>query len=222
MAARSGFRPRGTPLRSSRARRVRSVRRMAKRRGPGHPPSRAAASPRDPDRLARRSVLHRAQRICGGPRSSLAWLSVGGVAGRHLVTAYLWALLTPAVMRTARILRPRRGTRGRESRCCSWRVGGRARPPARDQRFYGTRSIRVRRRFAAMFFATLAFGGAARLGAFCGIVGVTWGIDDYATYREEGASGLGARARASQTQLEALSSDSIPRSCSTPLSTICR
>ena len=55
-----------------------------------------------------------------------------------------------------------------------------------------------------MFFATLAFGGAARLATFIGIVGVTWGIDDYRTYREKELQASELERELVQTQLEAL------------------
>ena len=58
--------------------------------------------------------------------------------------------------------------------------------------------------FAAMFFATLAFGGAARLATYIGIVGVTWGIDDYRTYREKELQASELERELVQTQLEAL------------------
>ena len=58
--------------------------------------------------------------------------------------------------------------------------------------------------FAAMFLATLAFGGAARLATFFGLVGVTWSIDDYRTYREKALEASEIERELVQTQLEAL------------------
>ncbi len=58
--------------------------------------------------------------------------------------------------------------------------------------------------FAAMFLATLAFGGAARLATFFGLVGVTWGIDDDRTYREKALEASEIERELVQTQLEAL------------------
>jgi LytS/YehU family sensor histidine kinase len=55
-----------------------------------------------------------------------------------------------------------------------------------------------------MFLATLAFGGAARLATFFGLVGVTWGIDDYRTYREKALETSELERELVQTQLEAL------------------
>ncbi len=55
-----------------------------------------------------------------------------------------------------------------------------------------------------MFLATLAFGGAARLATFFGLVGVTWGIDDYRTYREKALEASELERELVQTQLEAL------------------
>ncbi len=55
-----------------------------------------------------------------------------------------------------------------------------------------------------MFLATLAFGGAARLATFFGLVGVTWGIDDYRTYREKALEASEIERELVQTQLEAL------------------
>jgi two-component system, LytTR family, sensor kinase len=147
-----------------------------------------------------------AQRYLRGPslqpRLALPW---GESLAASLVTAYLWALLTPAVMRTARRFRPRRGT--------AWRrvplllLAGLAAALLHllaTNVFWHVLDPAAAGDFAAMFFATLAFGGAARLGAYCGIVGVTWGIDDYRTYREREIQASELERELSQTQLEAL------------------
>ena len=147
-----------------------------------------------------------AQRYLRGPslqpRLALPW---GESLAASLVTAYLWALLTPAVMRTARRLRPRPAT--------AWRrvplllLAGLAAALLHllaTNVFWHVVEPSAAGDFAAMFFATLAFGGAARLGAYCGIVGVTWGIDDYRTYREKEIQASELERELSQTQLEAL------------------
>lgn len=147
-----------------------------------------------------------AQRYLRGPslqpRLALPW---GESLAASLVTAYLWALLTPAVMRTARRLRPRRGT--------AWRrvpllllagVAAALLHLLATNVFWHLADPSAAGDFAAMFLATLAFGGAARLGAYCGIVGVTWGIDDYRTYREKEIQASELERELSQTQLEAL------------------
>jgi len=123
-----------------------------------------------------------------------------------LVTAYLWAGLTPLIMRVARRFRPRRGETASHvvvllgagiaaallhllATNVFWHIF--------DPRGSGGD-------FAAMFFATLAFGGAARLATYIGIVGVTWGIDDYRTYRQRELQASELERELVQTQLEAL------------------
>ena len=122
-----------------------------------------------------------------------------------LVTAYLWAALTPWIMRAARRFRPRggayvlnvfvllaAGTAAALTHLLATNV------------FWHVFDPRTGRHFAAMFFATLAFGGAARLATFIGIVGVTWGIDDYRRYREKEIQASELERELVQTQLEAL------------------
>ncbi|MET0619228.1 MAG: histidine kinase [Thermoanaerobaculia bacterium] len=123
-----------------------------------------------------------------------------------LVTAYLWAALTPGIMRVSRRFRPRHGVYASHipallgagiaaallhllATNVFWHVF--------DSRGSGGD-------FAAMFYATLAFGGAARLATFIGIVGVTWGIDDYRTFREKELQASELDRELVQTQLEAL------------------
>ena len=147
-----------------------------------------------------------AQRFLRGPslqpRLALPWAES---LAASLVTAYLWAILTPAVMRIARRLRPRRAT--------AWRrvpllllagIAAALMHLLATNVFWHAVDPSAAGDFAAMFFATLAFGGAARLGAYCGIVGVTWGIDDYRTYREREIQASELERELSQTQLEAL------------------
>jgi two-component system LytT family sensor kinase len=129
-----------------------------------------------------------AQRYLRGPslqpRMALPW---GKSLASSLISAYAWALLTPATMRVARRLRP-------QGRTVLWKVpallaGGAAfallHLLATNAFWYAVDPAGRSGDFAAAFLATLAFGGAARLATFAGIVGVTWGIDDYRTYREK-------------------------------------
>lgn len=148
-----------------------------------------------------------AQRYLRGPslQPPLAlpwWKSLAA----SLVTAYLWALLTPAVMDAARRLRPRRGT-------LLWSVpllllAGVAAAilhlTATNVFWQAVEPRQAARDFLAMFLATLKFGGAARLAAYFGIVGVTWGVDDYRTYREKELQASELDRELVLTQLEAL------------------
>ncbi len=148
-----------------------------------------------------------AQRYLRGPslqpRLALPW---GESLAASLVTAYLWALLTPAVMRVARRLRPRAAS-------AFWKipllvlVGAAAalvHLTATNLFWHAVGPPDSSSDFSAMFLATLAFGGAARLATFFGIVGVTWGIDDYRTYREKELQASELERELVQTQLEAL------------------
>lgn len=123
-----------------------------------------------------------------------------------LVTAYLWAALTPAVMRVARRLRPRSGTAWK--RVPALLLAGAAAALAHllatnvFWHFFDARGSEGD--FTAMFLATLAFGGAARLATYIGIVGVTWGIDDYRTFREKELQASELERALVSTQLEAL------------------
>jgi two-component system LytT family sensor kinase len=148
-----------------------------------------------------------AQRYLRGPslQPPLAqawWKSLAG----SLVTAYIWALLTPAVMDVARRLRPRRGT-------ILWTVpllvlaGGAAallHLTATNVFWQVVDPLGGSRDFLAMFLATLEFGGAARLATFFGLVGVTWAIDDFRTYREKELQASELERELVQTQLDAL------------------
>ncbi len=137
------------------------------------------------------------------PRLALPW---GQSLAASLVTAYIWALLTPAVMLAARRLRPRRGSVLRHGFLLAaagvsaslvhlvatnlfWQIFD---PLGGGPDFFAT------------FFATLSFGGAARLATFLGIAGVTWGIDDFHTYREKELQASELERELVGTQLEAL------------------
>ena len=148
-----------------------------------------------------------AQRYLRGPslqpRLALPW---GESLAASLVTAYLWAVLTPAVMRIARRLRPRAAS-------ALWRipllllagaVAALVHLTATNVFWHAVGPPDSSSDFSAMFLATLAFGGAARLATFFGIVGVTWGIDDYRTYREKELQASELERELVQTQLEAL------------------
>jgi two-component system, LytTR family, sensor kinase len=148
-----------------------------------------------------------AQRYLRGPslqpRLALPWSES---LAASLVTAYLWAFLTPAVMRVARRLRPRAAS-------ALWRipllllVGAAAalvHLTVTNVFWHAVGPPDSSTDFSAMFLATLAFGGAARLATFFGIVGVTWGIDDYRTYREKELQASELERELVQTQLEAL------------------
>ncbi len=148
-----------------------------------------------------------AQRYLRGPslqpRLALPW---GESLAASLVTAYLWAFLTPTVMRVALRLRPHAAS-------AFWRipllvlVGAAAalvHLTATNVFWHTVGPPDSSTDFSAMFLATLAFGGAARLATFFGIVGVTWGIDDYRTYREKELQASELERELVQTQLEAL------------------
>jgi two-component system, LytTR family, sensor kinase len=148
-----------------------------------------------------------AQRYLRGPslqpRLALPW---GESLAASLVTAYLWAVLTPAVMRIARLWRPRAAR-------ALWRIpllllAGAAvalvHLTATNVFWHAVGPPDSSSDFSSMFLATLAFGGAARLATFFGIVGVTWGIDDYRTYREKELQASELERELVQTQLEAL------------------
>jgi hypothetical protein len=136
------------------------------------------------------------------PVEHVWWKSLAG----SLLTAYIWAALTPAVMAVARRLRPRRGATLR--RVPLLLLAGAAASlvhlTVTNVFWQAVDPAPGSRSFAAMFLATLAFGGAARLATFFGLVGVTWGIDDYRTYREKALEASELERELVQTQLEAL------------------
>jgi hypothetical protein len=123
-----------------------------------------------------------------------------------LVTAYLWAALTPAIMRLARRFRPRSGAAASHVlMLLGAGIGAALLHLLATNVFWHVFDPRGSGDdFAAMFYATLAFGGAARLATYIGIVGVTWGIDDYRTYREKELQASELERELVQTQLEAL------------------
>jgi two-component system LytT family sensor kinase len=148
-----------------------------------------------------------AQRYLRGPslqpRMALPW---GASLVSSLLSAYAWALLTPAAMRMARRLRPR----GRDG---LWKApvllaGGAVLAlvhlTATNALWHVIDPAERSADFVAAFLATLAFGGAARLATFAGIVGVTWGIDDYRTYRQTELQASELERELVQTELEAL------------------
>lgn len=148
-----------------------------------------------------------AQRYLRGPslQPRLA-LPLGESLAASLVTAYLWAALTPAIMRLARVFRPRRGRH--LGTIPVLLLGGAAAALlhllATNVFWHFVDPPEFGGGFAAMFAATLAFGGAARLATYIGIVAVTWGIDDYRTYREKELQASELERELVQTQLEAL------------------
>jgi hypothetical protein len=152
-------------------------------------------------------VFIAAQRYLRGPslqpRLALPW---GESLAASLVTAYLWALLTPAVMRLARRLRPARARAAVPTALLVLTAAGAALVHLLLTNLFwhfldpgeGTRE------FVSMFFATLAFGGTARVATCFAIVGVTWVIDDYRTYRQQEIQASELERELVQTELEAL------------------
>ena len=136
------------------------------------------------------------------PRLALPWAES---LGASFVTAYIWAMLTPAVMGAARRWRPRRG---------AWRASGLVLTAAgvasalvhllATNLFWMVADRLPGRPFVATFVATLSFGGAARFATFVGIVGVTWGLDDFHTYKEKELQASELERELAATQLEAL------------------
>ena len=137
------------------------------------------------------------------PRLALPW---GESLAASLVTAYFWALLTPAVMRFARRLRPVRGAAvGRTVLLVLAAAGASLAHLLLTNLFWHLLDPgEGAREFAAMLLATLAFGGAARVATCFAIVGVTWVIDDYRTYRRKEIQASEIERELAQTELEAL------------------
>ena len=137
------------------------------------------------------------------PGLALPW---GELLAASLVTAYIWALLTPFAMAAARRWRPRPGA--------AWRNGLRLAAAgalaalvhlvATNLFWSAVDPEGEVPRFFATFLATLAFGGAARLATFLGIAGVTWGLDDFHRYREKELQASELERELVGTQLEAL------------------
>ena len=118
------------------------------------------------------------------PQLALPW---GMALAASFVAAAIWAALTPAVMGVARRLRPRRGRISRTvPPLLAAGVAAALTHLVVTNLFWQLVDAAERSRdFYATFMATLAFGGPARLATFFGIAGVTWGIDDFHTYREK-------------------------------------
>ena len=137
------------------------------------------------------------------PRLALPW---GMVLAASLVTAAIWAVMTPAVMLVARRLRPRLG-RILETVPLLLAAGiaaALAHLVITNLFWQAFDQVERSRDYFATFLATLSFGGAARLATFFGIAGVTWGIDDFHTYREKELQASELERALVGTQLEAL------------------
>jgi len=152
-------------------------------------------------------VFIAAQRYLRGPslqpRLALPWSES---LGASLVTAYLWAILTPPVMRLARRFRPARGRAALRVAllACGAAAAALAHLLLTNVFWHLLDPGEGAREFAAMFLATLAFGGAARLATCFAIIGVTWVIDDYRTYRQKEIQASELERELVQTQLETL------------------
>ena len=137
------------------------------------------------------------------PRLALPW---GMALAASFVAAFIWAVMTPAVMRVARRLRPRRGRILRTvPLLLAAGIAAALVHLVATNLFWQLADVAERsREFFATFMATLSFGGAARLATFFGIAGVTWGIDDFHTYREKELQASELERELVGTQLEAL------------------
>ena len=126
--------------------------------------------------------------------------------GASFVTAYIWALLTPAVMGAARRWRPRRGAwLARAFALVGTGVAAALVHLLATNLFWmALDRLRGDPDFLASFVATLSFGGAARFATFAGIVGVTWGLDDFHTFKEMELEASELERELAATQLEAL------------------
>ncbi len=137
------------------------------------------------------------------PRLALPW---GMALAASFVAATIWAVMTPSVMRVARRLRPRRGRILHT--VPPLLVAGIAAALVHlvvTNLFWELADAAERsREFFPTFMATLSFGGAARLATFFGIAGVTWGIDDFHTYREKELQASELERELVGTQLETL------------------
>lgn len=136
------------------------------------------------------------------PLTQAWWKSLAG----SLLAAYIWAALTPTIMSVARRLRPRRGRvlRSVPLLLLAGVAAALIHLTVTNVFWQAVEPPPEARDFAAMFLATLAFGGAARLATFFGLVGVTWGIDDFRRYREKELEASELERELVQTQLEAL------------------
>jgi len=137
------------------------------------------------------------------PRLALPWAMA---LAASLVTAAIWAVMTPAVMLVARRLRPRRGrVLTAVPLLLAAGIGAALAHLLITNLFWqALYPAELSRDFFATLLATLSFGGAARLATFFGIAGVTWGIDDFHTYREKELQASELERALVGTQLEAL------------------
>jgi two-component system LytT family sensor kinase len=137
------------------------------------------------------------------PRLALPW---GQSLAASLVTAYIWALLTPPVMFAARRWRPRRGSAARNGflLAAAGAASALAHLVATNLFWHAADPAGRGPDFLSTFLATLSFGGAARLATFFAIAGVTWGLDDFHTYREKELQASELERELVGTQLEAL------------------
>ncbi|HWZ85659.1 MAG TPA: histidine kinase [Thermoanaerobaculia bacterium] len=137
------------------------------------------------------------------PRLALPW---GQSLAASLVTAYIWALLTPPAMFAARRWRPRRGAAIRNGLllAAAGAAAAFAHLIATNLFWHAADPAGRGPDFLSTFLATLSFGGAARLATFFGIAGVTWGLDDFHTYREKELQASELERELVGTQLEAL------------------
>ncbi len=123
-----------------------------------------------------------------------------------LVAAAIWAGMTPAVMLIVRRLRPRRGRilKTLPLLLAAGIAAALAHLIITNLYWQTFDAAEGPRDFVATFMATLSFGGAARLATFFGIAGVTWGIDDFHTYREKELQASELERQLAGAQLEAL------------------
>jgi two-component system LytT family sensor kinase len=137
------------------------------------------------------------------PRLALPW---GQSLAASLVTAYIWALLTPPIMYAARRWRPRRGAALRNGLVLSiaGALAALAHLVATNLFWHAVDPVGRGPDLFATFLATLSFGGAARLATFFGVAGVTWGLDDFHVYREKELQASELERELVGTQLEAL------------------
>ena len=137
------------------------------------------------------------------PRLALPWAES---LGASFVTGYIWALLTPAAMGAARRWRPRRGARlGNGLALAAAGIAAALLHLLATNLFWAVVDRhRAGPDFVATFLATLSFGGAARLATVAGIVGVTWGLDDFHTYKENELQASELERELAATQLEGL------------------
>jgi len=147
-----------------------------------------------------------AQRYLRGPslepRMALSWW---GTLGASLLTAGLWALMTPAAMAVARRRRPRLGAL---STTLPWLIVASVAAALAHltvtNLFWQIAESGAAGGFSDRFLATLAFGGTARLMTFVGILGATWALDDYRAYREKELRSSELERELVQTELESL------------------